>query len=158
MSQKKKNVPNQDICPRPRNISQTIIFVPDQGKYPRPNKYPCPDETPTCPRPGKMSQPRYMTQTKECILDQDICSGSNKMSQTKKNVPALMGHQNGPGQCICPRQRYMSQTKEYVPDQENVPDQDKCDVPGQNKYPFPDETPTYCRLGKISQTEIYDPD
>ena len=35
--------PNQDICPRPRNISQTMIFVPDQGKYPRPNKYPCPD-------------------------------------------------------------------------------------------------------------------
>ena len=130
MSQKKKNVPNQDICHRPRYISQTMIFVPDQGKYPTPNKYPCPDETPTCPRPGKTSQPRYMTQTKECILDQDICPGSNKISRTKKNVPALMGHQNGPGQCICPGQRYISQTKEYVPDQENVPDQYICPRPG----------------------------
>ena len=52
----------------------------------------------------------------------------------------------------------MTQTKEYVPDQENVPDQDKCDVPGQNKYHFPDETPTYCRLSYMTQTEIYDPD
>ena len=122
-------------------MSQANKYISDQGKYPRPNKYPCPDETPTCPRPGKMSQPRYVTQTKEYILDQDICPGSNKMSQTKKNVPALMGHQ-----------------KEYVPDQENVPDQDKCDVPGQNKYHFPDETPIYCRLSYMTQTEIYDPD
>ena len=141
-----------------------MIFVPDQGKYPRPNKYPCPDETPTCPRPGKMSQPRYMTPTKEYILDQDICPGSNKMSQTKKNVPALMGHQNVqanayvPDKDICLRLRNMSQTKKMSQTNTFVPDQDKCNVPGQNKYPFPDKTPTYHRLGKISQTELYDPD
>ena len=111
-----------------------------------------------CPSQDIWPRPRNVFWIKIYVLDQIKCLRPRKMSQTKKNVPALMGHQNGPGQCICPRQRYMSQTKEYVPDQENVPDQDKCDVPGQNKYPFPDETPTYCRLGKISQTEIYDPD
>ena len=75
-----------------------------------------------------------------------------------------MGHQmvqaNAyvPDKDICLRLRNTSQTKKMSQTNTFVPDQDKCDVPCQNRYPFLDETPTYRRTGKISQTEIYNPD